>query len=633
MANKTVYPYGTGGSLPSSIGLINDLVTGGVRDALTAEQGKVIGDYLFNEYEAIDLSQIVTSNFSLGANYNRNAWTNSTAKHKVVDVTPGDVIKITISGNGNFYGFLSNYEVPTSATSPVSYANGTSRVWANAGTFEVTVPTGTQYLCITLVNGDGYSSSWQLARARTPGIEQDFAKYVNIIEDVDVASLPTNNCSLGTNNVWISGQGGVARHKVIPVTPQKTYYLRATNSDDRGNFYGWLTSLYVPPTNGASTPYCSGTNRVWLSDSSGWNELTAPTDAAYLCVVNANGDGNKTTWLVKEKNAVTVADAIENYTIKKSDVVNNLYEGGVDVPLSAEQGKVLRGMYSDGFPVGIEKHQYSGAMVKVGDAHQVGAGKVATVTSQSFQGGACFGDYLFMFTENNTTCWIYNLSTNTLLQTYTIPSAERGFVSNCHCNTVNFGTEKYDANDPFPLIYVSTGYASGGYTGALVYRVVATTENNATTYSLTLVQTLKMPGEGWTEFVVGEDGCCYLCYTTPRTIYKMKMPKLSDGDITFDLEQAITTYQFTLQPSWYNGSRNQNRMYHNGKIYMVSGVPASSETSLFIVLDLATETREVEIDLVNTLGLTSESETCFIWQGHICVAFRNNANVYALYFE
>lgn len=49
MANKTVYPYGTEGSLPSSIGLINDLQTGGVDKALTAEQGKVIGDVLFGE--------------------------------------------------------------------------------------------------------------------------------------------------------------------------------------------------------------------------------------------------------------------------------------------------------------------------------------------------------------------------------------------------------------------------------------------------------------------------------------------------------------------------------------------------------------------------------------------------------
>lgn len=46
MANSTVYPYGTGGSLPSSIGIINDLTTGGVDKALSAEMGKYIGRFI-----------------------------------------------------------------------------------------------------------------------------------------------------------------------------------------------------------------------------------------------------------------------------------------------------------------------------------------------------------------------------------------------------------------------------------------------------------------------------------------------------------------------------------------------------------------------------------------------------------
>lgn len=49
MANKTVYPYGTGGQLPSSIGIVNDLDTGGVDKALSAEQGKQIKFMLTGE--------------------------------------------------------------------------------------------------------------------------------------------------------------------------------------------------------------------------------------------------------------------------------------------------------------------------------------------------------------------------------------------------------------------------------------------------------------------------------------------------------------------------------------------------------------------------------------------------------
>lgn len=39
MANRTVYPYGTDGQLPSSIGIVNDLVTGGADKALSAQMG------------------------------------------------------------------------------------------------------------------------------------------------------------------------------------------------------------------------------------------------------------------------------------------------------------------------------------------------------------------------------------------------------------------------------------------------------------------------------------------------------------------------------------------------------------------------------------------------------------------
>ena len=42
MANHTIYPYGTGGQLPSSIGIIDDLETGGSDKALSAEQGLVL---------------------------------------------------------------------------------------------------------------------------------------------------------------------------------------------------------------------------------------------------------------------------------------------------------------------------------------------------------------------------------------------------------------------------------------------------------------------------------------------------------------------------------------------------------------------------------------------------------------
>lgn len=84
MANTTVYPYGTNGELPSSIGLVNDLVTGGADKALTAEQGKALNEkidsleepnvfnyLLFNNKGNLtwDHDNLVTANGSSGRYY------------------------------------------------------------------------------------------------------------------------------------------------------------------------------------------------------------------------------------------------------------------------------------------------------------------------------------------------------------------------------------------------------------------------------------------------------------------------------------------------------------------------------------------------------------------------------------
>lgn len=233
------------------------------------------------------------------------------------------------------------------------------------------------------------------------------------------------------------------------------------------------------------------------------------------------------------------------------------------------------------------------------------------------QGGDCWGDYFFQFVTNNSAVRIYDLATRSLVQTLTIPASQRGFVINCHSNTVCFGKEYYDVEDIFPLIYVSTGYAAGGYTGALVYRIV---QHNGT-FFITLVQTIKFPvgKSSWTEFVPGDE-YAYLCYTTERIIYKIKMPKLKDGDIIIGPDSAIDSYQFTSQPDWMVTSRNQDRMFHQGKIYVTSGVPQSGEASVMFVLNLDTQARESIIDFKKN-GLTSEPESIFVWQGDIYVAF------------
>ena len=73
MANKTIYPYGTNGQLPSSIGVINDLITGGADKALSAEMGAqlyALIQILFQQLNMIEVSEdglyFIDSNDNIG---------------------------------------------------------------------------------------------------------------------------------------------------------------------------------------------------------------------------------------------------------------------------------------------------------------------------------------------------------------------------------------------------------------------------------------------------------------------------------------------------------------------------------------------------------------------------------------
>lgn len=624
MANQTVYPYGTGGSLPSSIGIINDLTTGGADKALSAEQGKVLGGKIGGGLQEILSANLTHADGSVGSNGN---W--GSGSHVTIPVTPGEEITVTaisMTTNGGYCAFV--YDQSASIGKKIPSAPGSSIWWQGGTPSNLVVPTYAKYIVLTTTSLS-YSTEYSFKRTlpdnyvSREGFEEIQDILVPIYEDVDLSGLTEVNLypdSTVTPRKWKEG----GSHIAVPVTPGDNIRVNILTNNGSGGWYFFVTNSYQSSlTTGKIIPLVGNLTWLFYPDVDGV-VVSVPGDAAYICFCK-NGNNNATWDLDKQKTS-------ESGILTDKDIVNNLTTGGADKPLSAEQGKVLAGKISDGIPVGLTTHQYIGEPVKIGRTHLVACGAVSQITSILSQGGACFGDFLFMFRDNNTG-WIYNLATSTLIQTFTIPEGELGFVSNCHYNTVNFGTEYYDDNDPFPLIYISTGYASDGYSGALAYRIVATTENDSTTFSFSLVQTIKIPGSGWTEFVTGDENDCYICYTSQRKIYRMKMPTLSQGDVTFDLSQAIDVYQFTPQPAWYNGSSGQGRVYYDGRIYFVAGEPSKSQTLLFVGLDLSSRRRVVEIDLQSTFGFTAEPEAVFIWNGHFCIVFRQTASVYALYFD
>ncbi len=144
MANKTVYPYGTGGSLPSSIGIVNDLRTGGADKALAAEQGKVIGD-LLTKSVAIDLSDYARTNYFIDTN---GVWNNlSGAQCVFIPLDNVMSFRCTADGGACQFAFLKNKNITNGATP--NYATGTTKIVLSDGnTGEYDVPGDAAYLYV-----------------------------------------------------------------------------------------------------------------------------------------------------------------------------------------------------------------------------------------------------------------------------------------------------------------------------------------------------------------------------------------------------------------------------------------------------------------------------------------------------
>ena len=103
MANTTVYPYGTGGNLPASIGVINDRTTGGADKAWSAEQGKIVcqqADESEDEIFKMNADEINIFAYTEKTNWYINSsgkWAKGSGGSygcKLVPITPGQRYRI-----------------------------------------------------------------------------------------------------------------------------------------------------------------------------------------------------------------------------------------------------------------------------------------------------------------------------------------------------------------------------------------------------------------------------------------------------------------------------------------------------------------------------------------------------------
>lgn len=243
------------------------------------------------------------------------------------------------------------------------------------------------------------------------------------------------------------------------------------------------------------------------------------------------------------------------------------------------------------------------------------------------QGGACYDKYFIQGYQNNAAIAIFDLEKKKCLGKVDIPSPAAS--SKIHVNTVNFGSQRYDKGDYFPLLYISSGYPINidgkSLSFLYVYRLTKKTNSKGSEeFNISLVQTISLKGFGyWTEGILDNDHNILWLKYEPGGQYKyasFNVPDYKNGDVEISLNEHLVDFSIGKQPFT---SSNQGHLYYQDKIILVSGTSPDSQKLAFIVINLKTQTRELVIDLAN-IGLRAEPENVFFYKDQLMIGYRSS---------
>lgn len=287
MANTTVYPFGTGGSLPASIGIV-DRFTGGADKALSARDGKDINEQL-NTFSEQDISSLTEIKAFIATNTGQWSTGYDNWKCKFLPVNPGEVYLIQANENrGSYIAILEN-EIHTSGTTP-SYATGCALVQMAKGTYyQVTIPADGAYMYIGVLSNNNDCTPSAISKVKTQFSIQD-----EKFDTINSQRIPTESITVNTGwiisstNKW-SNQGTPSSNYaciMIPITPGKKYILIGNKT---GGFYALLAAN--TKSYGSTPVWCADYQSRMRLQAGGVFEFTAPVDAAYLYLTTrSSGD-------------------------------------------------------------------------------------------------------------------------------------------------------------------------------------------------------------------------------------------------------------------------------------------------------------------------------------------------------
>ena len=243
------------------------------------------------------------------------------------------------------------------------------------------------------------------------------------------------------------------------------------------------------------------------------------------------------------------------------------------------------------------------------------------------QGGACYGDYFIQGYNKNEFITIYNLKEKRNIATISIPAPPPN--SKIHANTINFGRQRYDENDYFPLLYISSGYSKNGISYIYVYRIEGEGQKDDD-FSISLVQTISLKNFGsWTEGIIDAENAFLWVKYEKTGVYgyaRYELPTISTTEVVINFEDYLQNFILDRNPV---NSSNQGHLFENDRILLVSGIPSEGQSLAFILINTLTEKYELILDL-SEVGLHNynvdnyfEPENLFFYNNQLMIGYRN----------
>ena len=268
------------------------------------------------------------------------------------------------------------------------------------------------------------------------------------------------------------------------------------------------------------------------------------------------------------------------------------------------------------------KYQYAGEPITVNSLQQPicyienykTTVKPSAFGNAGWQGMDVYGNLMFR-TVAGGKCAVYDLNTSatslTAISYFNLGSYTGNSTTN-HADCLCFSDEFYDANDPFPLLYVTAGDADHGE--CFVERI----QRSGNTFSSTLVQTItinvsSLTGSGlrwgfpWVQFH-SYNGYLYTIghvsravpldqngsskFNNAHIITKFNRPSISRSSVTLvwtDVDNQWTTK--------YDQHYQQGCRFKDGKIYMIFGHGGAISPNYLMVQSLVSKEKIAEIDL------------------------------------